>query len=141
LATRWLIGGGLAGVGLADLGAANARLFAPPGFAAVSVAMGWQLFAGPAFVAAGTGRQALVQTRVADAYRGRVFGALGAVVGGAMLIGFAIGGLLGDVTGLVPTLSAGGLVRLGGGLLILWLLPRGLGKPVPSQAGDPAAIA
>ena len=137
LATRRLIGGGLAGIGLADLGAANARLIAPPGLPAVAVAMGWQAFAGPSFVAAGTGRQTLVQTRVADAYRGRVFAALGAVVGGAMLLGFALGGVLGGVAGLVPTLSAGGLVRVGGGILVLWLLPREEARPAAGQVASP----
>jgi MFS family permease len=124
LATRWLVGGGLVGVGLADLGTANARLFAPPGLPAVAVAMGWQALAGAPVVANGAGRQAVVQTRAGDAYRGRVFGALGAVVGGAMLIGYALGGVLGGTTGIVPTLSAGALLRVGGGLLALWLLPR-----------------
>ena len=93
---------------------------------------------GRPFVAASTGRQALVQTRVADAYRRRVFGALGAVVGGAMLARFALGGVLGGVAGLVPTLSAGGLVRAGGGLLVLWLLPRQEERPSTNQTVDTA---
>ncbi len=132
LATRWLLGGGMVGIGLADLGTANARLFAGPGLPAVSVAMGWSTLAGLPVVAASTGRQTLVQTQAADAYRGRVFGALGAIQGGAMLLGFAVGGVLGGAWGLVPTLSAAAMVRVLGGLLALWLLPRRPSPPTPS---------
>ena len=44
---RWLYGGGAIGTGIADFGCANARLIAPPGTAAVGVAMGWMVLAGP----------------------------------------------------------------------------------------------
>jgi hypothetical protein len=121
----------MVGIGLADLGTANARLFAGPGLPAVSVAMGWSTLAGLPVVAASTGRQTLVQTQAADAYRGRVFGALGAIQGGAMLLGFVLGGVLGGAWGLVPTLSAAAMVRVLGGLLALWLLPQKTLTPLP----------
>lgn len=124
LSTRWLFGGGLAGLGVADLATANARLIAGPGLPAVGVAMSWSALAGFPAVATGTGRQTIVQTQIDDAYRGRVFGALSAAVGGAMLAGFALGGVLGGTLGIVPTLTADGLVRVLGGLLALWRLPR-----------------
>jgi MFS family permease len=124
LTTRWLLGGGMVGVGLSDLGAANARLVAGPGLPAVGVAMGWMVLAGFPAVAGGTGGRTLVQSRTVDAYRGRVFGALGAVIGGAMLVGYGLGGVFGDGLGLVPTLSAGATLRILGGVLALWLLPR-----------------
>jgi MFS family permease len=138
LSTRWLFGGGLAGLGFADLGTANARLIAGPGLPAVAVAMGWSALAGFPAVASGSGRQTIVQTQTEDAYRGRVFGALSASQGGALLVGFALGGVLGGPLGIVPTLTAGGLIRVLGGLLALWRLPRTVETPQLSSAAHPA---
>jgi MFS family permease len=121
---RWLLGGGMVGLGLCDFGAFNSRRLAGPGTPAVSVALGWMFLAGFPAVAGGTGRQTIVQTETTDAYRGRVFGALGATQGLAMLLGFGIGGVLGDAIDLVPVLSASALLRVLGGLLALALLPR-----------------
>lgn len=108
--------GGMVGTGLADLGAANARLFGPDGLPAVSVALGWS--------ALGTGRQVLMQQRTTDAFRGRVFGAFSAVQGAALPTGFMLGGVLGERLGLVLLLSVGGLLRVLAGALTIWLLPR-----------------
>lgn len=121
---RRLFGFGMLGVGLADLGTANARLFAPAGAPALGVALGFAALAGFPVVAEGTGRQSLVQSHTTDRYRGRVFGTLAAVQGAAMLLGYAIGGVLGGVAGLVVTLSAGALLRVLAGALALLLLPR-----------------
>jgi len=122
---RWLLGGGMAGLGLCDFSTFNAFRVAAQGTPAVGVAMGVMVVAGFPAVMGGVGRQSLVQEQAADAYRGRVFGALGSVVGLAMLTGFAIGGVLGDAIGLVPVLSASALVRVLGGLVALAFLPRG----------------
>ena len=54
----------------------------------------------------------------------RLFGTLAAVQGAALLLGYAIGGVLGGVAGLVVTLSAGALLRVLAGVLALLLLPR-----------------
>jgi predicted MFS family arabinose efflux permease len=121
---RWLLGGGLIGVGLADLGTANAHRVAGIGTAAVGVAMGWMVLAGPPSVAGGAGMQSIIQEQASDAYRGRVFGAFSSTTSIAMLVGFAVGGLLGDTVGLVPVLSAAALIRVGGGLLVFAFLPR-----------------
>ena len=122
---RWLVGIGLAGVGLADLTMFNARSVVPAGTVAVGVAMGCMFSAGFPAVAFFTGRQTLVQTAAADAFRGRVFAALNATSGAALLIGFAVAGALGDAIGIVPILSAGAIIRIGGGLVaLLWLPPR-----------------
>jgi MFS family permease len=118
-AKRWLIGGGMIGIGTTDFSTFNTRRIVGPGLPAVGVAMGWMVLAGFPSVAGGTGRQSLVQERVTDAYRGRVFGTLGAVMGVSMLIGFGLGGVLGDSIGLVPVLSASALVRIVGGLIVL----------------------
>jgi MFS family permease len=121
---RRLFGVGMLGTGLADLGTANARLFAPAGPPALGVALGFAGMAGFPVVALGTGRQSLVQAQTTDRYRGRVFGTLASVQGAAMVVGFVIGGVLGGVTGLVVTLSAGALLRVLAGVLALIFLPR-----------------
>ena len=139
LSLRWLLGGGLAGIGLADLGSANARLFASAGNPAVGVAMGFMVAAGPPAVASTTARQSIVQEQASDAYRGRVFGALSSVLGISLIIGFAIGGVLGDALGLVGVLSAAALLRVVGGLAVVVFMPRP--ETSPSSAKPESAIA
>jgi predicted MFS family arabinose efflux permease len=136
IARRWLIGVGLIGVGATDFSTFNTRRIVGPGLPAIGVAMGWMVLAGFPSVAGQTGRQSLIQERVVDAYRGRVFGALGAVLGVSMLIGFAIGGVLGDSIGLVPVLSASALVRILGGLIVLKFMP-GTDALLARNAADP----
>ncbi|HYI15481.1 MAG TPA: MFS transporter [Thermomicrobiales bacterium] len=121
---RWLYGGGAVGTGIADFGCANATLIAPPGTAAVGVAMGWMVLAGGPVTTYLAGQYAIVQSQAVDAYRGRVFGALGSVNGIAIVIGVALGGVLGDRIGIVAVLSAGALLRMLGGIVALILLPR-----------------
>lgn len=133
LTMRWLVGGGLAGVGVADFASFNAHRIAAQGTPAVGVAMGWMGLAGFPVVAYGAGRQALVQTQAPDAYRGRVFGALGAVSGIAMLIGLGLGGVFGDTIGLVPVLSASAVIRVLSGVLALVFLPRQEDSPDTPQ--------
>jgi len=87
-------------------------------------------------VAAMTARTAMLQTSTADAYRGRVFGALGAVEGLATLAGLLAGGALGDAIGLVPVLSAGAGMWVVGGVAAFALLPRTIHLPRP--AGETA---
>ncbi|CAN5716079.1 hypothetical protein BH23CHL2_BH23CHL2_21810 [soil metagenome] len=124
LSRRLLLGGGMAGIGLADLAAANARLVASAGTPAVGVAMGCMTLAGLPAIASGTGRQSIVQEQASDAYRGRVFGALGSVNGIAMMAGFAAGGVLGDALGLVLVLSVAAGLRVAGGIAVFALMPR-----------------
>jgi MFS family permease len=134
IARRWLIGGAMIGVGMTDFSTFNTRSIVGPGLPAVSVAMGWMVLAGFPSVAGGTGRQTLVQERVVDAFRGRVFGALGAVLGVSMLIGFGLGGVLGDRVGLVPVLSASAIVRIIGGVIALKFLPGSDSVPLRDAA-------
>lgn len=136
MSRRLLLGGGMAGIGLADLSAANARLVAAAGTPAVGVAMGCMAFAGLPAVASGTGRQSIVQEQASDAYRGRVFGALVSVRGIAMMVGFAAGGFLGDSLGLVAVLSAAASLRIAGGIAVLILMPR----PETSMPAEPDVV-
>jgi hypothetical protein len=120
----------LAGIGLADLGAANARQIASAGTPAVGVAMGCMAIGGVPDVMSWAGRQTLMQAQTTDAYRGRVFGALGSANSVALLVGLVAGGVLGDAAGIVPVLSAAALVRILGGLMAVALLPRHEGRAV-----------
>jgi MFS family permease len=124
LSRRWLLGGGVAGIGLADLGSANARLIASAGTPAVGVAMGCMAGAGLPAVASGTGRQTIVQEQAPDAFRGRVFGALASADGLALIVGLAAGGLLGESVSIVVLLSIAASLRIAGGLSVFILLPR-----------------
>lgn len=133
---RWLLGGGFIGVGLADLGTANAHRVAGTGTAAIGVAMGWMVLAGPPGVAGGAGMQSVIQEQTSDAYRGRVFGAFSSTTSIAMLAGFAAGGLLGDAVGLVPVLSIAALVRVAGGVLVFAFLPRDAHAPQLAVVGE-----
>ncbi len=134
LATRWLVGGGWLGVGIADFGSFNSRHLAGPGTPAVLVSMGWNFLAGFPAVAGGAGMQSLVQTRTVDAFRGRVFGAQRAVQSITMIVGFGLAGVLGDSVGIVPVLGASAATRMLGGILALVLLPRDEPAPMPSDA-------
>ncbi len=60
-----------------------------------------------------------------------VGGALSCVLGIALIIGFAAGGLL----GLVGVLSAAALLRVAGGIGVLVLMPRS--EPLPHPHADP----
>jgi hypothetical protein len=100
----------------------NARRVAGPGTPAVSVAMGCMILAGFPAVAIGAGGQSLLQELTKDEYRGRVFGALTAVRGAALLVGLALAGILGDVVGIVPVLTAGAAMWVLGGLVVILFL-------------------
>jgi predicted MFS family arabinose efflux permease len=124
LSQRWLFGGGSAVLGLTDTAAFNSRLLAGPGTPAVGVAMGWMAGSGFPVVMMQTGKQTMLQSLVSDSFRGRVFGAMGTVQGLTMLIGLAIGGLLGEVVSIVMLLSASAMLRVVGGIIALVMLPR-----------------
>ncbi|MEU4394132.1 MFS transporter [Kribbella sp. NPDC023855] len=70
-----------------------------------------------AFLTAGL--MTVIQRLTDDASRGRVFGALFAAEGAALLVGIAAAGLLGDVVGIIPVLVVQGLGFFVGGLVVL----------------------
>ncbi len=131
LTRRWLVSGGIIGLGITDLCAANAFRVAGTGTPAVGIAMGCMALGGVPAVAAMTGPQLVVQHHAADAFRGRVFGALASAQGIALLVGIGVGGLLGDAVGLVPILSASAVVRIAAGILAAVWMPR-------RESNDPA---
>jgi MFS family permease len=78
----------------------------------------------------------LLQQNVADRYRGRIFGAYGAMVGLAVLVGQALASLFGDWAGIIPVLDVMGLMYLLAGLLALALL-RGQARFQPARVAEP----
>jgi Na+/melibiose symporter-like transporter len=65
------------------------------------------------------GLMTVIQRLTDDASRGRVFGALFAAEGIAVLVGIAAAGVLGDAVGIIPVLVCQGLGFFAGGLVVL----------------------
>jgi len=124
LPTRLLIGGGLAGLGLADLVTANGANLLGAGRPALILAVVFMFAAGFPVTAQYTGQQSAIQRRVPDAYRGRVFGTLRAVGGVSILVGLLAGGALADRFGIVPMLSVGCACWIAAGVIVLVTWPR-----------------
>src|SRR5918997_277656 len=127
LSPRVLLAGGMIGLGLTDLGVANAALLAPPGPAAMAVGSTFMLLAGFPVVSSFAARDGLLQTLTADAFRGRVFGALGAIQGMAILVGLTLGAAAIDAIGVVPVVSLGAAMWIIGGVYALARLARDVG--------------
>ena len=134
LSPRLLFGVGLIGLGVCDFGMTNAGSLATPGTPALVAASAFMLLAGFPVVALNAAHYTIVQVRVADAFRGRVFGALGAVGSLATLVGLAIGGVAIDAVGVVPVLSAGAAMWIVGGVFALVRIPPGTGEPATTPA-------
>jgi hypothetical protein len=127
LSPRVLLAGGMIGLGLTDLGVANAALLAPPGPGAMAVGSIFMLLAGFPVVSSTAAEHGLLQTLTADAYRGRVFGALGAIQGMAILVGLTLGAAAIDAIGVVPVVSLGAMMWIVGGVFALARLARDVG--------------
>lgn len=88
-----------------------------------------------------TSLMALFQSRVADAYRGRIFGAYGTTFSLLGLVGMVFAGTMGDVLGPVPVLNVQGGGYVVVGVLSLLLLPLAVrgARPlaVETSAPDP----
>jgi len=79
---------------------------------------------------------AIIQHTVADAYRGRVLGALGTTMALAALVGIGVAGSLGDVLGVVPILNIQAIAHIVAGLVVLATLPAALhARAARAQAG------
>ena len=70
------------------------------------------------------GYTTLLQRNTTDAYRGRVFGALGAAQGVAILVGTLSAGFLGESVGIVPIIAFQGIGSVLAGGVILVVLRR-----------------
>jgi MFS family permease len=117
--SRWSIGLSSVAVGIGDFLIFNSPAFFP--FYWVSVGL---------FIAVGVttvgraGREALLQAKSPDAYRGRIFGALGMVTGLFYLIGTVTAGFFTNHLGVVTVLNLQAIGYMFAGLLVLVLLPR-----------------
>ncbi|HEU5097738.1 MAG TPA: MFS transporter [Roseiflexaceae bacterium] len=69
-----------------------------------------------------TGVNTLLQTVVADEFRGRVFGAIGMVASLMALIGLTLAGVIGDRVGVITVLNIQGAGYIVAGLMVLALL-------------------
>ena len=70
-----------------------------------------------------TGRTTLLQLGTRRRNRGRVFGALGALQGGGLVVGLLLAGVLGERFAVVPVLTLQGVLPIVAGLLALGFLP------------------
>ncbi|MFL5803327.1 MAG: MFS transporter [Roseiflexaceae bacterium] len=133
--TAHLIGFSAILFGAIDLAIFNYPAFIP------GIALGLILFVVVGIPGVGfmTGVSTLLQTGVADQYRGRIFGALGTTQGLLALVGTLLAGALGDRLGVVTMLNIQGGGYILAGLLGLALL----GGHTASQRGarDQAGVA
>jgi MFS family permease len=97
----------------------------PPPFPVFWIVAGLFAAVGVPGIIAATGTKSRLQATAPDAYRGRVFGALGATTGLAALAGSLIAGFATDALGLIPVLDMQGVAKILAGLLMLTLLPLG----------------
>jgi Na+/melibiose symporter-like transporter len=116
-----LLGWGAIGMGITDLVLFNyPAVLSGIWLGLVTLAVG-----GVPGVAFGTGYTAAVQLEAADAYRGRIFGALLATSALLMIVGAAIAGLATERFGAVTVLSIDSFGYIGGGLVALAALQCG----------------
>jgi MFS family permease len=94
----------------------------PAFFGGVTIALALFVLVGLPAAALGASFSTLLQQGVADAYRGRVFGALVATESLLMLGGMGLASVAGDVVGIVAVINIQAFVYLLGGLLTLVLL-------------------
>ena len=76
----------------------------------------------------GTGYTSALQAETDDAYRGRVFGALGAISALFMIVGASIAGLATERFGAVAVLTIDSLGYVGGGVFALMALTTGAAR-------------
>ncbi len=79
------------------------------------------------------GAMTLFQRATTGDNRGRVFGALGALEGVAVVAGTLTAGFLGQATGIIPVLAAQGAGYVLAGFAVLAALRGRTGRPVPAQ--------
>jgi Na+/melibiose symporter-like transporter len=131
------IGGGLLAASLGSrLDPVAALPYSAIGFGAVDLILflyplAWPVVWPAAMLIAGAGvagafmltaATTLMQEHTTDRYRGRVFGALGAVEGVAIVAGTVAAGVLAHVLGIVAVLSVQGAGYVAAGILVLALL-------------------
>ena len=84
--------------------------------------------------------ETLLQSNVADRYRGRVFGAFGAVGALAMLVGMGLASGLGDKLGVVPMLDVSGVFYISAGFVALFLMRGTVAAQPALQSKEPIQL-
>ncbi|MBZ0318711.1 MAG: MFS transporter [Anaerolineae bacterium] len=125
-----LCGFGALTFGLIDLMIFNYSTFVE-GFAIAIVLF---VLVGIPAAAAMTGLQTIMQLRVPDELRGRVFGALGTTFGIFTIFGMAFAGIMSDSLGIVPVLNIQGFAYTTIGIMGLTLLHRQMAEATPVEA-------
>ena len=129
----WAIGLCEVAFGVIDLAIFNSPAFFP----AYWLTVGLFVAVGIPGIGAGTGSQSLLQASAPDAYLGRVFGALGTIMGLMLLLGTITAGVVTDHLGVVPVLNIQGAGYIVAGLLVLLLLHGARAVPAPpAEAAD-----
>jgi MFS family permease len=131
LRPAWLFGGGAVAFGAIDL----VLFLYPLVQVAIWPAIALMIVVGVPGALLLAGGMTLLQGATADSHRGRVFGALGAIEGVAIVAGTIAAGFLGQSVGIIPVLATQGGGYLVGGVAILVAL-RAQQTAVPA---DPAA--
>lgn len=130
-----LLGYGAVAFGLVDL----AIFLYPVVYVSLWPAVVGMIVAGLPSALAGAGMMTLLQRGVDDSFRGRLFGALGAVQGLAVLVGTVTAGYLGNRIGTIPVLAFQGSVWLLAGLAVV-IRTRGTDSyPTTSAAAQPVS--
>jgi Na+/melibiose symporter-like transporter len=128
------------GVGAVLFGLVDLAIFLYPlGYVAVwPAALGMIIVGLPGAVTI-AGLMTLFQRNTADSHRGRVFGALGAAEGVAVLLGTVAAGWLGEAIGIVPVLAVQGAGYVVAGFAVIVLMRRSPdGTPEPTLGATPA---
>jgi Na+/melibiose symporter-like transporter len=124
---------GAVAFGLVDLGI----FLYPLGYVAVWPAAVGMVIVGLPGALTIAGAMTLLQRNTDDKLRGRVFGALGAIEGVAILAGTVCAGLLGQVAGIVPVLAVqGGSYVVAGVAMAMALGGRAQRAPAPAPAAQ-----
>jgi MFS family permease len=133
LTPRALMGWGSVIAGLVSLAKYNIPI--------VPVAYGLTATTGVTSVASSIGVDTHVQRVVPSAYQGRVFGALGASGALLSLTGAAVGGIGGEIVGVVPMLTVASLLIVLSGVVVLRSLPAGDASAPAGEDPRPASAA
>jgi predicted MFS family arabinose efflux permease len=131
-ATRLFCWGAVA-FGAVDL----AFVLYPLGYGAIWPAVTLMIIAGFPAALVLAGLMTLFQRHTEDAYRGRVFGALGAAEGVAMLAGTLAGGYLSQPLGIIPVLAVQGSGYILAGFGMFRWLKRGSQEDVGPRGIEP----
>jgi Na+/melibiose symporter-like transporter len=124
----WLFGGGAVAFGAIDL----ALFLYPLADVAVWPAIVLMIVVGVPGALLLAGGMTLLQSATSDSHRGRVFGALGAIEGVAIVAGTIAAGFLGQSVGIIPVLATQGGGYLLGGTAVLFAL-RGQQTVIPPE--------